>query len=158
MSRHGRLRALLFGALGLATSFASAQTCNTSATPTAFGTYNPLSPLAVTTTGTVNVSCSALISLLVNYTITLSAGSSGTYAARTMASGGNHLTYNLFTDTAHTTIWGDGSGGTGTVTDGYLLQVLFPVSRNYSVYGRLSALQNVAPGTYADTIFVTVTY
>lgn len=48
----------------------------------------------------------------VKYVVTLSTGISGTYAARTMVSGPNTLTYNMYVDTARTQIWGDGSPGT----------------------------------------------
>ena len=51
------------------------------------------------------------------YSVDLSAGSSGGYAARTMVFGPDTLTYNLYTDAAHTTVWGDTTGGTGNLTE-----------------------------------------
>lgn len=131
--------------------------CSTSATNVAFGTYVPTSGSPKDSTGTVTVSCTTLIGLLISYTIKLNAGDSGSFAQRYMILGANHLNYNLYTDLLHTQIWGDGSGGTFTVTDGYLLNI-GTTSRNYTVYGRIPASQNVAAGSYSDLITVTVTY
>jgi spore coat protein U-like protein len=35
-----------------------------------------------------------------------------------MKSGANVLNYNLYTTAAHTTVWGDGTAGTGTFSGG----------------------------------------
>src|SRR5580658_941909 len=37
---------------------------------------------------------------------------SGTYTTRTMLSGANKLDYNLYTNAAETTVWGNGTGST----------------------------------------------
>lgn len=133
--------------------------CTVSASPTSFGTYSPFSISPLDGTGNVQVSCTLLgvISLLVSYDILLSPGSSSTFANRTMTGGGYNLNYNLYTTAGRSSIWGDGSGGTSIVSDGYLLGLLTTV-RNYTVYGRVVALQNVPPGPYSDTIVVTVNY
>lgn len=150
-----RSMAILVLALPVA---ANAATCNVSATTVGFGGYDTLSPLNDDATGTVTVSCSGgLISLLVSYNILLSKGGAGTYTPRRMASGSNTLNYNLYTNITRTTIWGDGTGGSSIVSDGYLVG-LFVVTRNYTVYGRIPALQNVASGSYVDTITATVNY
>lgn len=133
--------------------------CTTSASSTNFGTYSPFSVSPLDGTGNVQVSCSLLgvLSLLVSYDILLNPGSSGTFTSRTMSGGGYNLNYNLYTDSGRSLIWGDGSGGTSIVSDGYLLGLLTTV-RNYPVYGRISAGQNLPPGIYSDTIVVTVNY
>lgn len=133
--------------------------CSVSATTIAFGSYNPFIASNTESTGTVTVACSlgGLLSLLVSYEIKLSTGGSGTYAPRRESSGANTLDYNLYTSNARTTVWGNGSGGTGTISDGYLLG-LFTVTRNYTVYGRVPALQNARSGAYSDSITVTVDY
>jgi len=133
--------------------------CSTSATTIPFGSYNPFAAGNTDRSGTVTVSCSlgGLISLLVSYTIKLSPGLYGSYATRKLASGGNRLNYNLYTSAAYSTVWGNGTGGTGTVSDGYLLG-LTTTNRNYTVYGRLPALQNLPSGAYSDTITITVEY
>lgn len=133
--------------------------CSTTASAVAFGTYNPLSASALTATGNVAVTCSALLAgLNVSYVISLNAGQNGSFSARKMAMGGSLLQYNLYTSSTYATVWGDGTAGTSTVSDAYLLSLL-SVTRNYTVYGRMPVAQNVTPGTtYADTITVTVTY
>lgn len=137
---------------------AGVASCAASTADVAFGTYNPQAAGAATAVGNVSVSCAMIsgISLFVSYTIQLSKGS-GSYTTRTMTSGANTLAYNLYTASNYATIWGDGSAGTSTVSDAYLLAV-GTVVRNFAVYGRAPALQNVAAGNYGDTIIVTVTY
>ncbi|MFI4962499.1 MAG: spore coat U domain-containing protein [Legionellales bacterium] len=123
----------------------------------AFGNYNPISGTALSTTGTVAVTCSALvIGLNVSYVIALNAGANGTFAARKMILVST-LQYNLYTDAGHTTVWGDGTAGTSTISDSYLLSLLSHTV-NYTVNGLLPASQYVPPGAYTDTITVTVTY
>ncbi len=136
----------------------AATVCTTLALPLGYGAYDPFSAAPVDTAGQVSVSCSGgLVSVQVNYTILLSAGTSGSFTTRYMAQGASHLNYNLYTNSSRSIVWGDGTGGTSTVADGYLVGLLL-VTRNYPVYGRLAALQNVLPGLYADTIVVTVNY
>jgi spore coat protein U-like protein len=148
----------LLAIMALASSQAAhALSCTVSANATSFGSYSTFSPTALDGVGNVRVSCSNLISILVNYTILLSTGSSGSYSPRHMASGANSLGYNLYTNAARTIVWGNGSAGTSALSDGYLLGVL-TVTNNYPVYGRVAAGQNVPPGAYTDTIVVTVNY
>ena len=156
-----RLRSTL-AAVALLASAASAQalgSCTASASTTAFGSYNPFNAASVDSVGNVQVSCSLLgvISIDVAYTIALSAGSGGSYANRRLSGGSQTLTYGLYTDPTRATSWGDGSSGTSTVGDGYLLGLL-TVNRGYPVYGRIPGGQNVAPATYVDTVMVTVNY
>ncbi|HJV24992.1 MAG TPA: spore coat U domain-containing protein [Aromatoleum sp.] len=155
-----RLRALvLVLQLVAGPAFGQTSSCTASASATNFGTYSPTSPSALDGTGNVQVSCSLLgiISILVSYQIQLSAGASGSSAGRTLAGPGASLNYNLYTNASRTAIWGDGSGGSSTVSDGYLLGLLTTV-KNYPVFGRIVAGQNVPSGSYSDTIVVTVNY
>lgn len=154
------LRMLVALSLAVAPCLAHAiASCSVSATSVSFGTYNPLSASHTNSTGTVTVSCSliGILSLLVSYNINLSKGGSATFNPRRMTSGANTLNYNLYTNSTRTTIWGDNTSGTSRISDGYLLGLGTTV-RNYTVYGRVPALQNVAAGAYADTITVTVNY
>ncbi len=131
--------------------------CTVSASNLSFGQYLPSSGSAVDTTGNVAVTCSGLLSVLVGYTISLSTGASGSYAARALNSGANSLAYNLYTNLLRTTVWGNGSGSS-TVSGSILVQLVVPTTNNHTVYGRIPASQNVAPGSYSDTITVTVNY
>ncbi|WP_311266852.1 spore coat U domain-containing protein [Sphingobium sp. WCS2017Hpa-17] len=131
-------------------------TCTVSATGVDFGTYNPVSIMDNDSSGTVRVRCSLVLALAGSYTIQLSRGSSATYAQRSMASGASTLHYNLYTSNARNQIWGDGTGGSLSVTNTFT--ALLGVDQTTTVYGRVPAGQNVAPGGYSDTILVTIIF
>jgi spore coat protein U-like protein len=157
---HRAIGLLLAGCAGVLVphdALALLATCNVSATAINFGTYNPLSGTPDGATGTATVTCSGLVGLLVSWTVTLSTGSSGSFSPRLLNSGGNSLSYNLYTTAAHSTVWGDGSGSTG-VMNGSTTLIVGSNSVNYTVYGVVPASQDRAPGTYMDTVIVTVTY
>jgi spore coat protein U-like protein len=134
----------------LAPATVRAAVCGVSATPVAFGTYPPFSGTPTDSTGSVTVTCIGTATI----SIALSTGGSGSYAARQMNNGGIHLLYQLYSTAGRTTIWGNGTGGTVTVSD----TLVGFASRNYTVFGRIPTLQGVKPGAYVDTITVTVSY
>lgn len=123
--------------------------CSVSTSGVAFGTYDVLVASPLDTTGTVTFSC--LLALLPK--ISLSTGSSGGFAPRTMKKGGvgEPLAYNLYLNAARTNIWGDGTGGTGLYQP---LVVL--LGATLTVYGRVPANANVSTGAYSDTVVVTL--
>ncbi len=132
--------------------------CTVSATGVNFGRYNPLAGSNLNDTGNVHISCGGGVGM-VAYTIQLSRGMYGTgFSPRQMGSGSRRLNYNLYTDPAHATIWGDGSSATGFISDS--LSVLRAgSSRDYIVYGRMPARQtSAAVGSYSDTITFTIVY
>jgi spore coat protein U-like protein len=133
------------------------QTCTVSATPVAFGSYNPSSPTALAGSGTVTLTCTGLVSLLDSWTISLSTGNSGNYASSQMTAGAKSLLYNLYTGPSLSQVWGNGTAGTGTVSDMETLVIGTSVF-NYTVYGQVNALQDQPPQTYTDVITVTVNY
>jgi spore coat protein U-like protein len=123
----------------------------------AFGAYNPLPGAASDTTGSVTLSCN-ISAGSVSYTMALTTGGSGSYVPRQMSSGASHLNYNLYLDSARTTVWGDGTGGTQTLS-GTSPIVVPSYTQTDNVYGRILAnQQSTPPGSYSDTITVTVTY
>lgn len=126
--------------------------CSVGSTSLAFGSFNPLTDSTVDSTATITITCDASTS----YTIALSPGGSGTYSQRRMASGGNTLYYNLYTDAGYNQIWGDGTGGSFMVDGGPALLG----SRDHTVYGRipLASQRNAMVGSYSDSITVTITY
>jgi spore coat protein U-like protein len=150
---------VVMACLPAAASAASLSSCAASATAVAFGTYNPMTGTPNTSSGSISVTCSLIsgLSLLVAYTISISTGSSGTYTQRKLFSGANSLGYNLYNGAGMVSVWGDGTGGTTTVSDGYLLG-LGNVVQSYTVYGKMPAQQNPAAGTYIDNVTVTVSY
>lgn len=161
-------RALLIAILGPASLFLapgraraacaplSLCSCSVTATSVNFGIYNPLSSVANDSTGTVRVVCTLTVALPGSFTVDLSTGGSGSYAARKLRNGTSNLLYNLYTDTTHTQVWGNGTGGSVEVSRTF--SGLLAIDRSLTIYGRIAAGQNVPAGTYNDTILVTVTY
>lgn len=141
-------------------------TCSVSATALPFNSYNPLSGSPTTSIGTVTASCKLTVSTgglaqLVSYTLSLSAGQSGSFSSRSLArsGGGGALGYNIYTDSGMTTIWGDGTGGSQQQSGSLTVLVLgASVSNMFSAYGKIPAGQTVAGGSYGDTIVVTMSF
>lgn len=132
-------------------------TGSVSGTPHAFGTYSPLANTARDSASTITVNIAGTVGLLVGYEIALSAGQSGSVADRRMSNGTTSMSYNLFSDAARSAVWGLAPGS--TVVDAFLLSVLGTASRSHNVYGRIPAGQlALQPGTYADTVTVTVVF
>lgn len=155
------MRALISGVvaglLALAAPHAFGATCSVAGVTLPFGSYNAFQVAPTDTTGNIAVTCSGVAGEAVVYAIGLSSGH-GTVAQRRMRSGiGSSLNYNIYTSAARTLIWGDGSGGSVVVSDGYTLGAP-SVTRNYPVYGRTPALQKMPVQLYSDTIVVTLTF
>ena len=131
-------------------------TCSVSTQGAAFGSYAPRSAAPTDSTGNIAVSCSGAVGQAVNYSILLDSGAGGSFFPRKM-SGPSALSYNLYTNATRSTVWGDGNAGTFTVADAYVLTSVI-VTRNYVVYGRLFAGQNVSVGSYTDSITVMVNF
>lgn len=144
---------VLLGAAGQA----AAATCTASLVGVAFGSYNPIAGANVNSTGTVSVACSGVFGEGVSYSVSLGTGN-GTYAQRTMSNGSGILGYNLYTNNQRTQVWGDGTGGTGLVSDSYTIRNQV-VTRGYTIYGRIPGGQTqTTVGAYSDQVIVTVTY
>jgi spore coat protein U-like protein len=131
---------------------AAITSCNFSPTGVAFG---PFSGSLVRSTGTITFTCFGTGNA--NYDMALSRGS-GTYAERRMISGANTLSYNLYVDAAFTRVWGDGTGGSATVSGKIEFKGMPFITTNLTVYGRLPAQPTPPSGPYADTIIVTMTF
>ena len=139
----------------------SAVSCQVSATGPAFGVYNPLSASAALANGIVTATCTLLSgsTTTVSLTSSYSTGASGSYSNRTLLSGSSVLNYNLYYDAAYTQIRGDGTDGSQTGGATMTLTRSNPTQEASStIYGRIPAGQDVAAGTYLDTIVVTVNY
>jgi spore coat protein U-like protein len=122
---------------------AEAATCRTpTATGVAFGTYTGA---LVEITGTITIHCTNGAA----YDVGLSGGDSGSVTARTMENGTAKLNYALTSGSYTGTNWGNTSPTWVTGTGNGANQVI-------TVYGELAAAQYVAPGTYTDTITITV--
>jgi spore coat protein U-like protein len=133
------------------------QACSVGVGPVAFGVYQRGTPSATPGQGGVSLQCPNLAGAT-TVTISLGAGLYGpSVAARAMGSGTSRLAYGLYTDAARTIVWGDGSAASATVSD-TLAAGVGTVNRVYPVYGRLPPGQSVPPGSYADSLLVTVSF
>lgn len=138
--------------------------CGVSSSLVTFGTYDALSGSPVTAAGNVQVSCTLLsggVAQVVVFNVGLSTGASNSFATRGMArvGGGGTLGYNLYSDGGMATVWGDGTGGSQQ-PGGSIIAALVgtPVSANFPVYGKVPANQQVAGGSYSDTITITMSF
>lgn len=129
--------------------------CTVSGTTLNFGAS--IDPLAAETpldaTSTLSVQCTNTTPYTVSLNAGVNAGGASNFGARLMKSGSNTLGYQLYLDAGRATVWGDGtsssstSAGTGTGS-----------AQTLTIYGRLPSLANVVPGSYTDTVTVTVSY
>jgi spore coat protein U-like protein len=123
--------------------------CLVSATGMSFGSSGPISS-NVDATSSVTVQCTNSTP----YTVALSGGNAGASdpTQRKMSKGAETITYGLYRDSARSQPWGSSSGtntvgGTGAGSNQAL-----------TVYGRVASQTTPSPGTYADSVVVTVTY
>lgn len=98
----------------------------------------------------LSVSCSKTTP----FTVSLDGGSTagGNTTTRLMTNGSETVAYKIYSDSARSTNWGDTAGtdtvaGTGTGS-----------SQTLNIYGQVEAQGTPAPGNYADTVTLTLTY
>lgn len=142
--------------LGAATVQAQPSACIIEAVSgVSFGNYSVFSQTPEDATGSFTVSKCAQKSA--RYTATISTGN-GSYATRTMTlvGGTETLSYNLYTSSTYATVWGDGNGGTGSVSgDGGTGKTSGTPT---TIYGRIPAGQDVSAGSYSDSLTITITF
>ena len=135
----------------------AAAVCEVSATGVAFGGYDAISDGHVDTLGTITVTCTGTAGDPVTLDLALSAGN-GTFSGRHMTDGSHTMLYNLYKDPSRSQVWGDGTGGTGTVTDAFTMGSSTEV-KSYTVYGRIFGSQNqLVVQSYTDNVMVTLAY
>ena len=160
--RRAARAAWLVGALLAAPAAHSAIDCNVSTAGINFGAYDPTSATPDDIAGNLAVTCTRVIFVdvfHVPFTVALSRGSSTSFSPRTLRSGANVLNYNIYRDASHAQVWGDGTNSTVRLSDQSDF-VWFQTSQtdNYTLYGRIPALQDVRTGNYADTVVVQITF
>jgi spore coat protein U-like protein len=123
--------------------------CSVSATTLDFGSTGFLAA-NVDSTNSLSVTCSNTVP----YAILLDGGLSGATdpTLRKMKKGAEAVTYGLYQDMTRSQPWGS-TKGTNTVSG---TGSGFPQS--YTVYGRVPPQSTPSPGTFTDTIVVTISY
>lgn len=139
-----------------ASSFAVSLTitgsCSVSASNLSFGTTG-LVISDIYATSTITVQCTNGTPYQVNLDQGVGYAVHGAWIGyHYMANGTNTITYNLFQDPSHSVYWGNTPGtdslnGTGS-----------GAAQTLTVYGWVYQLQQPPPGSYTDTVTVTVTY
>lgn len=132
-------------------SFAAPSCAFNSTAPVAFGNYDVFAASANSNgVGSLKITCQG--GGPSSFVVRLSTGQSLSYASRVMKSGTNSLNYNLYTTSGRTVVWGDGTGGSGTRT------VARNSTRTLDIFGRIPAGQDVAAGTYVDSITASINF
>jgi spore coat protein U-like protein len=131
--------------------------CYVSATPLNFGTASLLTS-NIDATASVTVQCTNTTP----YSIGLDNGANANGAQRRMSSGSTstYVNYNLYTDAARSSPWTSTtsstscSGGANTC----ILGTGAGSNQNVTVYGRVPPQTGPGPGSYSDTVVVTITF
>jgi spore coat protein U-like protein len=126
-----------------------ASNCSVNASTLNFGSVGVLGS-AVIATSSITVTCTSALP----YTIALDGGLSGATnpTQRVMSQASQQITYGLYRDSARAQAWGDSVGtNTAAGTGSGLAQTL-------TVYGRVPMQTTPPPGTYSDTVVVTISY
>jgi spore coat protein U-like protein len=123
--------------------------CTVSANSLSFGSSGVL---AVALDATANISVTCTNSTPYNVGLDTGGGSGATIAVRKMTGGAALMSYAMFSDSSRLLIWGNTSGvdtlaGVGT-----------GATQTLTVYGRVPIQATSAPGTYTDTVGVTIYY
>jgi spore coat protein U-like protein len=137
------------GAFSFQASANVEKSCNVVASNLNFGTTGDLTS-AIAAQSQINVQCSNGT----GYNVALDGGLTGAVdpTQRKMAFGANTITYGLYQNSAHSIPWGSTIGsnvvsGTGS-----------SISQPISVYGYVPVQSMPTPGTYSDTVVVSVSY
>ena len=129
--------------------------CTVSGSALSFGTtVNPLSTaVPLYAQSQLSVQCTNTTPYAVALNAGTNAGGASNFSARAMKNGSNSIGYQLYSDTGHSTVWGDGTNSSSTVsgTGSGSTQTL-------NIYGSVPSLAGAVPGSYTDTVTVTVSY
>ena len=154
MKRFVLLFVLLLTTL-FATPSVQAQTCSLGAPSIAFAPFSPITGAALTTTGTVQVTCTwPLVNLVPNVKICLTFSAT---SPRSLANGGNTIAYDMYVDSNYTTPWG--STPTTALTTTFSNFVIgYTSSANIDVFARIAANQTTVPTTGNSSTIYSSTY
>jgi len=130
--------------------------CSIDTNPMAFGAYDGIvanASTALEATATVISTCTSGAAALITMNAGASAGSGSDDAPvrRMTAGAGEYLVYQVYSDIARNTVWGN------TVPTGVALTGT-GVPQTLTLYGSIPSAQLAAQGVYSDQVYVTITY
>ncbi|HYG28455.1 MAG TPA: spore coat U domain-containing protein [Caulobacteraceae bacterium] len=120
----------------------------------AFGSVDPDNSSPTDVTGTLDVNCTDGTPWAATANVGEGEGASIFNRSMTRVNGEEQLTYNLYTNAARTDFWSDDPEAGGLVFRGTGTGLVQTVT----VYGRVGGNQSSPPGSYSDTIVVTLHY
>jgi spore coat protein U-like protein len=130
--------------------------CTITATDLDFGSYDPV----VANKTTARDAQTSVVVLCTKgstgVTVALDAGIHSVAGSRFMATTGDTLPYELYSDAARTTVWSTGAGAVTWPAFGSIASQGAGVSQ--PVYGRIPAGQDVTVGHYTDLVTATVNF
>jgi len=126
----------------------------------AFGVYDSITAVPNDSMTTVSAVCSRNGGPRnVSITLQVGQGTNGTgVSARRMANigrAGEYLNYGLFRDTGRSAVWGF-STGVDTMSQTISIDNNSSATTTFTIYARIHAQQDVAVGSYTDSVTVTV--
>jgi spore coat protein U-like protein len=145
--------ALALGVTAPAAAQSTTGVCNLTVAELAFGEYDVFDVNRTRAVTRVQVNCQGGTGKTAPR-VELSAGSSQDFTRRTQLSGSNVLTYNIYADQALTQVAGDGSSGTTAL----YLEPTGGGEEKVDLYGAIDPRQFAPPGSYFDTVYVTLIF
>jgi spore coat protein U-like protein len=136
----------------IAVSASVAANCTIATTAIDFGSYEPVVANAsapLDASGKVTVACTknALVKIGLGY------GSHAAGTTRNLASSSATMTYELYQDSAHATVW-------GPIGAGHVAPAAAPdkAPRDFTIYARILGGIDVPAGSFSDTVLATVEF
>jgi spore coat protein U-like protein len=129
-------------------------TCAIRADALAFGSYDPIAGGQLDATASVAVTCTkgATATITLDQGEHAAPGSSDAAPLRRMTAGGAFLTYELYTDAARASAWGN------TAATGQAFVAASSAPAALTVYGRIAGRQDVPAGQFSDVVVATVSF
>ena len=164
MRTDGWLRAAALLAAAWPLAAPAATTCSSSNVALAFGPYLSIVAAPLDAQANLIVTCKRTVPDVspAKTTIVVALGpsqGSNSIQNRQMFSGGTAdlLNYNVYLDSGRISVWGN-TTGVDTASRSLNVPNNGTASATFTFYGRVFALQNVTPGTYGDSLLITVNY
>lgn len=159
------MRAIRAAALTLALAaatpaLAQVTSCTAGGLGMSLGVYEGNQPSPADSSATFTVSCSRTggpgnQTVIVTLGPSIHSGSVATRRLR-LAGGSDTVTYNIYRDAGRNLVWGNTPATGVSITQNIKNNSTIPFV--FTFFGRIDALQDVRPGTYNDTLTITVTF
>lgn len=145
----------------------AATTCSSSNVALSFGPYLAITATPLDAQANLVVTCTRSVSppgdvgpakTTISVALGPSQGSNSIQNRQMFRGGGaDLLNYNVYLDTGRISVWGN-TTGVDTATRTINVPNRGTASATFTFYGRVFALQNITPGTYGDSLLITVNY